>query len=559
MAFSTNNVIIVRTGGSDTNGGAFNPANVNFATDLAATNANTSAPVVSSASYTFVSDDIGARVFIKSGTNWIPGWYTIASVAGGAATLTASAGTATLYTANPHLGSLNTAVGCASVASPTGGTFGVDYSNQDAARIAFTDMVIDGTTNTIFSSAANPVGKNFVGNHIRVVSGTGFTVQTVEVVSTSGTNATCDKSLGTLSSTGGNGNLGGAVASPGMGGLLQISGTTRIFIRTGTYTLGSASSNVSTGRLDKLGGLVEGFATIPYDYGTAPVISSGAQSNTFIVGSGSNNTWIRNLEIDGNSGTTITGLSLTGVTDGQVRDVIVRNCTVRGLSANFRWKIHDVIITGCSGTAAFYIEGSGPAHLLSCEAYSNSCPGFRFLGPHTVEHCLSYANSGASTDGFLIEGIVYMDGCVAFNNGRHGFNLNVNEGVTIKNSIAEGHTATGAYGFRAASDGSSYHYLWHCAGYNNQAGNIDTVKLPGPLIVGFINNTTGSFFVDAGAADFALNATANQGALARATGFPGTLPRGLTSGYADIGAVQHQDAGGGAGVGRRVGFGGLVG
>src|SRR5579859_4628846 len=82
---------------------------------------------------------------------------------------------------------------------------GTDYSQQNAAQVAYTDMVIDGTTNTKFTSALNPVTAAHVGNIINVTSGTGFTVQRVQIVSQAAGVATCDKSLGTLSSTGGHG------------------------------------------------------------------------------------------------------------------------------------------------------------------------------------------------------------------------------------------------------------------------------------------------------------------------------------------------------------------
>jgi hypothetical protein len=119
-----------------------------FPTDGAATLATSSAPVFTSASYTFVAGDVGAFIYIKSGTNWTAGWYPIASVSGGAATLTASIGAAVLDTNK----GLNTAAGCATTASPTAATWGIDYSQSATSRLTFTDMVIGGTT-TQFTSA----------------------------------------------------------------------------------------------------------------------------------------------------------------------------------------------------------------------------------------------------------------------------------------------------------------------------------------------------------------------------------------------------------------------
>lgn len=174
------------------NGGSFyTNASVVFPTDGAATVATSSAPIFTSASYNFVAADVGAYVYIKSGVNWTAGRYLIASVAANAATLTGA---------------------CASVASPTAATWGIDYSTLASGRISFTDLVI-GATPTQCTSAANPVGKNFIGNVIAISDGIGFSVQRVIVLSTSGTTATCDKTLGTASSTAGIGRLGGAAAS----------------------------------------------------------------------------------------------------------------------------------------------------------------------------------------------------------------------------------------------------------------------------------------------------------------------------------------------------------
>lgn len=162
---------------------------VTFSTNGAATVATSAAPVFTSASYTFVAADVGAKVFIKSGTNWITGSYTIVSVAAGAATLDRA---------------------CASVASPTTATWGVDYSGVSAARSTRVDLVIDATTATKVTSAAIPFTVADIGNALHLTSGLGFIVQWVTVVSISGSTATCDKTLGTLSSTGGIGALGGA-------------------------------------------------------------------------------------------------------------------------------------------------------------------------------------------------------------------------------------------------------------------------------------------------------------------------------------------------------------
>ena len=112
MALSAFTIAEVETGGSDSaNAGLFDPSQVAGGgfTDGAATVATSAAPVFTSASYNFVAGNVGAWLFIASGTAWIPGWYKIASVASNAATLGAGIGTATNWAANSYW--LNTAQG----------------------------------------------------------------------------------------------------------------------------------------------------------------------------------------------------------------------------------------------------------------------------------------------------------------------------------------------------------------------------------------------------------------------------------------------------------------
>ena len=61
-----------------------------------------------------------------------------------------------------------------------------------------------------------------------------------------------------------------------------------------------------------------------------------------------------------------------------------------------------------------------------------------------------------------------------------------------------------------------------------------------------VGNTThsGDPFTNAAGHDFSLDATAGEGAALRNAGWPGTLLDGTNVGYADIGALRHEDAGG---------------
>lgn len=108
-------------------------------TDLAGTNANTATPTVTSLSHSFVAADNGNIIHITAGTSWTQGWYEIVSTSGGAATLDRA---------------------CASIASPTAGTYqvggaislGSSTTNQTDSSF-FASTVVAG--NTIWMKAGS--------------------------------------------------------------------------------------------------------------------------------------------------------------------------------------------------------------------------------------------------------------------------------------------------------------------------------------------------------------------------------------------------------------------
>jgi len=67
---------------------------------------------------------------------------------------------------------------------------------------------------------------------------------------------------------------------------------------------------------------------------------------------------------------------------------------------------------------------------------------------------------------------------------------------------------------------------------------------------------TANPFTSAGTGDYSLNSTAGGGAACKGAGFPGVFPGGLSTGHADIGAVQ---SGGGGSVGGMLVHSGMTG
>lgn len=505
-------------------------------TDGAATVANTSAPVFTSASYNFVAGDVGAWLYISSGTNWRPGWYKIASVASNAATLSAAIGAAVIgYASGIRQLKPSTAVGCATVASPTAATWSIDYSQQSAAQFAYTDLVSAGTGLTV-SSAAHPFGKQQVGNSIVVTGGTNFNAGRYVIASVSVVTATVvgPTNITTGAGAAGTGGLGGALASPGQASLSMFSVSNMLAcVKTGAYSITSATINVAGGCVSFTSGTQNamiGYGSVRGDYGTPPLFTaSGIATATLMAATGNTNTF-QNITVDGASLTAIRGFSLATGTYYKLR---AQNCTNSGIFSASAGNVVLIqgVATGCS-VAGGGIVAIGLAIL--CEAFSNTVPGF--LGQTneaTWWGCLSYNNTGATADGFLFNANSQEAiGCTAYGNGRDGFRMQ-NGISTATNCIAE---ANAGVGFDATGTNS---FLFNCGAYNNAGGDfVNSADLS--FAFNLVTNTIGTFFVNPGSANFALNNLPGQGALARAAGFQ-SYPVSSTLGFPDIGSAQHAD------------------
>jgi hypothetical protein len=413
------------------------------------------------------------------------------------------------------------------------GAAGTDYSQQDAANAgasdkSTTDAVANGTT-TITSATAN-FGTTIVGNVIYLQGGTGSLAATRRQVTAraSTTSITVDASV--AAGTGITMNIGGALASPGECGRNLASGNT-IWIKAGTYTVTSASTNISSGCFSKTTQdlYAEGYQTTRGDLGTRPLIKADGVITAFTLWAmGSNDGYVNNINFDGNSRTTSNGATSSGAA---MVNCNFLNCTNTGFSGGTRSWIYNCYATGCGTQAAISSNGV----VVNCVATGNTSTGF--TSPGTLSNvvflnCLSYNNTGASSDGFAFvsgESNACIN-CTSYGNGRDGFR-NLSTGALYLNCIAEGNTGTG---FNTSGTPAGNRYL-NCATYNNAAG-FSLGAGVGNVNIGNITGSA-SFFTNAAGADFSLNNTAGGGALLLGTGLPGALPVGGT-GYMDIGALQ---------------------
>lgn len=242
----------INASGNANAGGWFNPSNANMLTDFATdTNtANTTAPVISSASYNFVAGDVGNWFFVKAGTSWYGTsytnygcWYPIASVATNKATLNAAVGAGVCADVNGGMPSprwtASTVAGVSASATVTGGTGGVDYSQVTGSLSNGTDLASsNGTTNPCAITSATYTFRNIdVGNTVRISAGTSWTTGWYEIVSVSGGAATLDRACGSAASiSSGTFRIAGAFAFGG--------GNDDAFLETATATNGTGGGRI---------------------------------------------------------------------------------------------------------------------------------------------------------------------------------------------------------------------------------------------------------------------------------------------------------------------------
>ncbi len=616
---------------SNVNGGGFNPFNTNMLTDGAATSATGNSPVFSSASYNFVAGDVGHWVFIKSGTNWTPGWYQIASVAANAATLDAAIGSG-LQTAN-NLFMTQTVAGCATTASPTAATWTIDYSQSDSAPFTATDLT-GATTNC--TSVANPFGKNMTGNIINLnTTGTGGTIGWYEITIVVAGTATLDRSAGTTYSgvtyhTGGALSLGSSDDAVFELAVSATSAASRFFIKGGsniTYTLNGAVS-VSAAGDNRWPVIYEGFVSKRGDRpigATRPILACG--SNAFGWGA---NTNAYSLSLSGTGASIVSASNIGGcnffncqainvsttvnraaftLTNSTTPDSLISSEAIsyRGNAISIGATGASIFIYGCNihdSNNGINYTGSFPVNVFSSIIASHVTSGIIFNPGSSagtgfnVYNCTLYGAEnklgkgvdagGGNGSNFLIRNSIiagFVTGLSAatiqaaryedYNNYYNNttditlFNKGVND-TAINPSFTNivqrtGSTATTTAGNHLVQSGATFQTWGITPGVDYiyiKSGTGVTAGIYGILSVDSETQITTDITL-------AADATANKvwqitqggnyaiGSSLKATGTPGAMPGGLSTGYMDVGAVQRQEAGGGSGgVAKMAGEGG---
>lgn len=403
-----------------------------------------------------------------------------------------------------------------------------DYSQQLTAQVAVTNAVAAGSTT--ITSASGLFTAAMVGNGVYLQGGTGsLAAGWYQVVSfTNSTTIVVDRVV--AAGTGITLNLGGALAS--LGGVFVtgagLSGGHIVYVKSGTYSVTSATINIAGGTCSgSISPAFIGYSTnrTLTNTDTKPLIQFGVSGISMFVTRG----LVYNIAFDGNAKTTA---RVSGAND----TTFYNRCTFTAMNTAGGGGEYYF----CSATANSGAVYGGNCYY--CESFANTATpnantASLFVG------CLSYNNTGATTDGFNMSGTnAVAIGCIAYGNGRAGFNFVSTSRVCSTINCHAENNATYGYDFSAVGVAM---IITNCSAYNNTTARYPAAQAAAQQINGFVTITAGSVFVAAGSANFALNNTASQGASLRAAGFPALSVIGSTAAYHDIGAAQHQDTGGG--------------
>jgi hypothetical protein len=433
---------------------------------------------------------------------------------------------------------------------PTSGTPGTDFSQQNAAQVAFTDLVI-GATTTQLTSAAHPFTSAHVGNVINIASGTGFTTGWYQVMSVSGSTATMDRAVGTAASTGGTGNLGGSlltIAAPNA----AVSASNTVHIKAGTYTI-TASIAVPQSTMSYVG-----YQTTHNDGGTKPLITTATNSVT-LFNTGASNGGVQvlnNLSLSNTATTRSSGIwELSG--HGTTQAWVIVNCIFDGFTNGIDSSngtpddVAYILVTGteiknCTGTG---LIGSSSAtafmRTLGCYFHGNNQHIQSAPTPIWLEKTIFAASTGGIGVN-IIATQVTVDQCTFANNTNSGGTLTSGSGTiifSVSNSIFYGNSGVALAPSSANLNANLAGAKASCCNafgsngtnYANWVGSSGDVTL------------TANPFTNSGTGDYSLNATAGGGAACKGAGFPGIFPGATSTGHVDIGAVQSAGAGGSTG------------
>jgi hypothetical protein len=294
-----------------------------------------------------------------------------------------------------------------------------------------------------------------------------------------------------------------------------------------------------------------GYHTTPGDHdGTRPIITTATNSTTLIWVGTYGGGWIwDNITFSSTASTKSYGV--LAHTANIELPILFTRCVFDGFSV---------------GILGDYAVDYGMDDLLMdrCEVKNCTSHGIRVQGG-LISNCYIHDNAGsgifAATYNSTVarmpsvyNSVIYSNGVgitLPSNTSNTSFSLlnsaivsNTGDGivgvtgigtrVSLMNSIIYGN---GGYGLRSYQTACLVNAV-NCAWAVNSSGNTLNVTLDSSNITSAL---TGDPFVNKAAGNFALNNTSGAGAVLRSAGLCASWPGSATSGFPDIGAVQHAE------------------
>lgn len=442
----------------------------------------------------------------------------------------------------------------------TGGS-GTDYSLNNAATQAYTDLVAPSTTT--LTSVARPFIAADIDNLINITAGTGFTTGRFRITGVTTGTATVDRAIATMGSTGGTGKLGGALATiqAGVNAMLTTNGSGLYVKNDATYLQADNVFVLNTG--GQFGwGWITGYTTTRGDGGRptlqAQAGMAGADKSIFRLFGGPTGFTINNFILDCNNQAFTGGIHFGSSNFTGARHITAENCSDPGFQMDTNSIGVDLVTintpaAGISGRQVAFSLANVEMQCIDCRALGSTVNGaiafFASAGTFVRPICANF--TGTTADCFssgTLEGTQFsIWNAGAYNITRDFFRLNEAQGldtrvINIQNAAISN---VGGYCFdqignapivagAMLSDYNGCNPTGALGAYNNwPAGAHDVTLSVSPFTNGASN-------------DFSLNSTAGGGAALKGVGFPGVYVGGGGTGHLDIGALQ--SSGGAAAV-----------
>lgn len=413
---------------------------------------------------------------------------------------------------------------------------GTDYSQQDSAQVSYTDLVI-GATNTQLTSSAHPFTSAAVGNCINITAGTGFTTGRYVVSSVSGSTATMDRAVGTASSTGGTGALGGSLLTVATA-LAPMTASNTVHVKSGTYTLTTGLTTAVTTFS------IVGYGTTHNDNGTKPLITTSTNSIDMFVTTGCS------------GAAAFVNLSLSNTATTRGNGILQTNCHSTG-----SWVLFNDILDGFTDGLNSDNAGSHydiyTAWLVGTEIKNSTSYALAYV-TNNLYVMGSYIHNNASglVGGNLSQNLVVMNSVLATTTSGRLVDFGANVSIFIVGNVFYGSTGTacnctngGAQFFTyqnnifygntvsAINFGGSANAQWiqYYVSAANAFGANGSTGWPGSY--GPTITLTANPFTNAAGGDFSLNSTSGGGALLKAAGFPLAYGTATTSSF-NVGPAQ---------------------